>query len=108
IITWALDIDSRISLSSKANRALEAEAMACLGAEIAFPPAVHASSSVLKRRFPPGQSYETTITGEGGRLNINWIVAGENPAHLEVLRKYLEIKGVDLNERDRMMDCLLD
>jgi hypothetical protein len=27
---------------------------------------------------------------------------------LELLRKYLEIKGVDLNERDHMIDCLLD
>src|SRR5207248_10988074 len=27
---------------------------------------------------------------------------------LEVLRKYLELKGVDLNERDGMMDALLD
>ena len=27
---------------------------------------------------------------------------------LEMLRKYLEMKGVDLNERDRMIDCLLD
>ena len=24
------------------------------------------------------------------------------------MRKYLEIKGVDLNERDQMIDCLLD
>jgi general secretion pathway protein K len=28
--------------------------------------------------------------------------------NLELLRKYLEIKGVDLNERDRMIDTLLD
>jgi Type II secretion system (T2SS), protein K len=41
-------------------------------------------------------------------LNINWLVAGENPVRLEILRRYLENKGIDLNERDRMMDCLLD
>src|SRR5947209_9562220 len=48
------------------------------------------------------------MTGEGGRLNLKFLLAGENPANLELLRKYLEIKGVDLNERDRMIDCLLD
>ena len=53
-------------------------------------------------------SYEVRITGEGGRLNLNWLLAGENPVRLEMLRKYLEIKGVDLNERDHMIDCLLD
>jgi len=108
LISWALDIDSRITLSGRANRSVEAEAMACSGVEVALHPAVQASSSVLKENFPPAQSFETNISGEGGRLNINWIVAGENPAHLELLRKYLEGKGIDLNERDRMIDCLLD
>ncbi len=108
VISWALDIDSRISLSGNANRALEAEAMACSGTEIALHPAVKAGSSVLKGNFGRNQRYEVHITGEGGRLNLNWLLAGENPARLEVLRKYLELKGVDLNERDHMIDCLLD
>ncbi|HEY0370255.1 MAG TPA: hypothetical protein VGC85_11710, partial [Chthoniobacterales bacterium] len=37
-----------------------------------------------------------------------WAVAGENPQRLELLRRYLEAKGIDLNERDHMIDCLLD
>ena len=41
-------------------------------------------------------------------MNLKFLLAGENPANLEILRKYLEVKGVDLNERDRMIDCLLD
>ena len=40
---------------------------------------------------------------------MNWLVAPpENAARVELLRKYLETKGVDLNERDHMIDCLLD
>ncbi|HEV2096665.1 MAG TPA: hypothetical protein VGQ82_09180 [Chthoniobacterales bacterium] len=108
VISWSLDIDSRITLSGSANRQLEAEAMACSGAEVALHPAVKAGSPLLRGKFSATESYEAHITGEGGRLNLNWIVAGENPARLEILRKYLEIKGVDLNERDHMIDCLLD
>ena len=108
VISWAIDIDSRLVLSGQANRALEAEAMACSGAEIAMHPAVLPGSPLLRGGLARNQTYETRITGEGGRLNLNWIVAGENPQHLEVLRKYLENKGVDLNERDHMIDCLLD
>jgi Type II secretion system (T2SS), protein K len=108
VISWALAIDSRITLSGHANRALEAEAMSCSGAEVALHPAIKAGSSVLRGNFSSTQSYQTRITGEGGRLNVNWLLAGENPARLEILRKYLEIKGIDLNERDRMIDCLLD
>jgi general secretion pathway protein K len=108
VISWALDIDSRLSISGNANRSLEAEAMACSGAEIALHPAVAPGSPLLRGGFGRNEKFEARITGEGGRLNINWLLAGENPARLEVLRKYLEIKGVDLNERERMMDCLLD
>jgi hypothetical protein len=40
---------------------------------------------------------------------LNWLVAPpDNPVRHEFLRKYLETKGVDLNERDHMIDCLLD
>lgn len=48
------------------------------------------------------------MTGEGGRLNLRTMLVGEKPVQIEVLRKYLEIKGIDLNERDQMIDTLLD
>lgn len=108
IISWALDINSRLTLNGNSNRVLEAEAMACSGSEIALHPGVKPGAAVLRGGISRTQTYEARITGEGGRLNLNWTVAGENPARLELLRKYLETKGIDLNERDRMIDCLLD
>ena len=108
VIAWALDIDSRITLSGTASRELEASAMASSGAEVALDPAVQPGSSALRGSLGRNQSYEVHMTGEGGRLNLNWIVSGENPQRIELLRKYLEVKGVDLNERDRMIDTLLD
>jgi hypothetical protein len=108
VISWALDIDSRLTLSGNANRVLEAEALACSGAEVALHPLIKLDSPNLNRRINSRESYTVRITGEGGRLNLNWLLAGEDPVHLEILRRYLEIKGIDLNERDRMIDCLLD
>jgi general secretion pathway protein K len=108
VISWALDINTRLTISGSANRLLEAEAMACSGVEVSMHPSVKAGSTALRGSFPPNQSFEARITGEGGRLNLKFLLAGENPVYLEVLRKYLEVKGVDLNERDRMIDCLLD
>ena len=108
VISWALDIDSRLTLSGDANRGLAAEAMAASGAEVALHPSVRASSLNLHRTLGAREGYDVRITGEGGRLNLNWLTSGEDPIRLEILRKYLELKGVDLNERDRMMDALLD
>lgn len=108
IISWALAIDARLTLNGNASRIMEAEAMACSGSEIALHPAVKPGSPSLRGGISRTQTYEARITGEGGRLNLNWLVAGENPSRLELLRKYLETRGVDLNERDHMIDCLLD
>ena len=108
VIAWALEIDARMSLSGNASRVVEAEAMASSGAEIALHPGVKPGSSVLKGGVRGTETFQARITGEGGRINLNWIAAGEDPKRLEILRKYLENKGVDLNERDRMIDCLLD
>jgi general secretion pathway protein K len=109
VITWATDIGSRLALSGKENRLLEAQAMACSGAEVAMHPQVKPGSPVLEVRFGKDQSYEAHLSGEGGRLNFNWLTQiPEVPARLDVLRKYLENKGLDLDERDRMIDTLLD
>ena len=108
VISWAVEIDSRLALSGNANRVLEAEAMACSGAEVALNPIIRPGSPNLRRQMEGRQSYEARITGEGGRLNLNWLLAGEDPVRLEILRRYLENKGVDLNERDLMIDALLD
>jgi general secretion pathway protein K len=112
VISWALDINTRLANSGNANRSLEAMAMARSGAEVALHPAVKPGSSVLHGSFPPNQNFNARITGEGGRLNLNLLaaaaIANPNGPARELLRKYLEVKGVDLNERDRMIDCLLD
>jgi hypothetical protein len=108
VISWALDIDSRLTLSGNANRVLAAEAMASSGAEVALHPSVNPRSPNLRRQMSDREGYEARIIGEGGRLNLNWLTAGEDPVRVGILRRYLELKGVDLTERDRMMDALLD
>ncbi|MGI8890793.1 MAG: general secretion pathway protein GspK [Chthoniobacterales bacterium] len=108
VIAWALDINSRLTTTGNASRVVEAEAMASSGAEIALNPQVNAGSSVLQGSLAKGQSYKVRIMGEGGRMNLNWIVSGESLPRLAILKKYLEVKGIDLNEREHMIDCLLD
>jgi general secretion pathway protein K len=108
VISWAINIDAQLTMSGSANRILEAQAMACSGAEVALVPNIKPSSPNLKKTASDRESYDARISGEGGRLNLNWLVAGEDPERLEILRKFLEIKGIDLNERERMIDCLLD
>jgi hypothetical protein len=112
IISWALDIGTKVTNSGYENRSLEAIAMACSGVDVALHPSVKPGWAVLRGSFGPGQTYEAHITGEAGRLNLNLIVkaimTGQDPRYRELLRKFLEVKGIDLNDRDHMIDCLID
>jgi hypothetical protein len=111
IISWALDVNTTLTNSGYANRSLEAIAMASSGVDVALHPSVEPGWPVLKGRFGSNQGYEARITGEAGRINLNWIVAGilgGQEVRREMLRRFLENKGVDLNEREQMIDCLID
>jgi hypothetical protein len=108
VISWALDIDSRLALSGDASRALTAEAMAASGAEVALYPKIAPGSPNLHRKMGDRDRYDVGVTGEGGRLNLNWLAAANDPTRVGILRRYLELKGVELNDRDTMIDSWLD
>jgi hypothetical protein len=109
VFAWALNINSRLTVSATANRVLSAEAMASSGAEVALNPTIKPASANLHRQLGSG-SYDVEMTGECGRFNLNLLAPGgaENPVLVAALRQYLNIKGVELNDLDVMMDSLLD
>jgi len=109
IFAWALNINSRLTVSATANRVLSAEAMASSGAEVALNPTIKPTSANLHKKMG-SDGYDVEMTGECGRFNLNLLApAGvENPVLVAALRQYLNIKGIDLNDLDVMMDSLLD
>jgi hypothetical protein len=108
VISWALDINSRLVVSGNASRVLDAEAMASSGADLALHPLIKPYSANLHGQMGNGVGYDVQMRGECGRLNLKFLTLGEDPAKLEILRRYLTLKGVELNNLDMMMDSLLD
>jgi len=108
VISWALDINSRLVVSGNASRVLDAEAMASSGADVALHPLIQPGSPNLHRQMSDRESYDVQMTGEEGRLDLNWLTLNEDPTKLAILRQYLTLKGVELNDLDTMIDSLLD
>src|SRR5438874_2890608 len=108
VIAWALNINSQLAVSTNASRVLAAEAMASSGADVALHPLIQPSSPNLHRQLRGGEGYDVQVTGECGRLNVNFLTQGEDPRKLQVLRQYLSLKGAELNDIDLMIDSLLD
>jgi hypothetical protein len=109
VFAWALNINSHLTVSATESRVLSAEAMASSGAEVALNPTIKPASTNLHRKVG-NEGYDVEMSGECGRFNLNLLAPGglENPLLTAALRQYLNIKGVDLNDLDVMMDSLLD
>jgi hypothetical protein len=108
LFAWIVRINEGIDGVQQANRSLEARAMAHSGLAVAMHPGVTKTSPHLNNRFDHGRSYRVTIESEGGRLNLNYLLAGGDPARLKFLKDYLALRGLTFHEREVLVDCLLD
>ena len=100
----ATDLDGQ----TEENLALDAHAMAYSGLQIALHPSSSYKTPALVQEFPDQRGFAARIKGEGGRLNLNWILAGEEPKKLETLKNFLSTKGLAFAEREAFVDSLLD
>lgn len=108
IFAWAKIIQQDIQLTGQENRELEAKAMAHSGLALALHPGVTQKTPLLNEQFAEDLGFQVQITGEGGKLNINWLVAGEDERKLTILRQWLERMELTYLERETFIACLLD
>jgi len=108
VFAWVRVIDSGIDDVRTANRGMEARAMAHSGLAVAMHPGVSIISPHLNATFDRGRSYHVTIKSEGGRLNLNYLLAGNDPAKIQFLKQLLALRGFNFQEREVFVDCLLD
>src|SRR5947209_5691277 len=76
MLAWIQFLNQGISATREANFGLQARALAHSGVQVALNPLVSPQTPLLQRSFGNDQSYSVTMTGEGGRINLKWVVEG--------------------------------
>jgi type II secretory pathway component PulK len=87
---------------------MEARAMARSGLTLALHPQVTRLTPLPAEELAPGAGYELRLRSEGGKLNINWLLQGEEPLKITMFKQWLERRGLDFQQREILVDCLLD
>jgi hypothetical protein len=106
---WFVWLQERVKVHGEQARAAEALAMAYSGVAMALNPQVDRYSSLLTTEVAPNLGFRVQVEGEGGRLNIPFLLTGEDPRRIQFFKHWLEfVIGVSGNDIDRMVDCLLD
>ena len=108
VIALARRVDQSVFLASRETRALDARALAYSGLQIGLHPQSSVRTPAMRSQRDRNHRYEARIVGEGGRLQLNWMLAGEDPAKIDVLKEYLRMKGLKAEECDLLVDCMLD
>jgi hypothetical protein len=108
VFAWVKFIRVQLDASYQSDSGLDALALAHSGAEVALHPRTTTLTTQLNEDFGSGRSYAVVMVGEGGKLNLNWILQGENPARISILKHYLQLKGLSFQETAVLVDSLLD
>lgn len=106
-------VRSNLEQANEASRGLEAKAMAHSGLAIGLHPLVSEKTPGLEEELSADLGYRVRIVGEGGRLNINWLLQailqneGNSPQR-DILIHWLELHELNYQQREHLIDCLLD
>lgn len=108
VLVWASFIRQTLAVAGEQQNDTEARAMAHSGVSLALHPLVGKETPVLQAMAESDPGYRVQMISEGGKLNINALLNGQDPLRLELFKRWLESRNVEFNDRERMVDCLLD
>jgi len=111
LLAWLKFIDLNITMTGQRNNGLEAKAAAHSGVMVALHPEVTQLTPLMKQMTDPEHGYQVQMTGEGGRFNLNWLFTPPDtpdPGKIALFQRYLERRGLNLEQRQHLTDCILD
>lgn len=108
VMIWAGYIKHTLAVSAESYNDTEARAMAHSGLVLAMHPLVNKETPALQAESGNDPGYSVAVLSEGGKLNVIWLLLGEDPRKIDMLKRWLEYKGIGFQERERMVDCMLD
>ncbi len=108
ILLWAGYIRHTMAVAGDTIHDTEARAMAHSGMAIAMHPLVSKETEALTLEENNDPGFRVRILSEGAKLNLNFLFAGEDARKIDIFRRWLELRGIDYQARDRMIDCILD
>jgi Type II secretion system (T2SS), protein K len=108
VLVWASYIRQTIAVSGESYNDTEARVMAHSGLALALHPLVNKETPALMVEAENDPGFRVQLLSEGAKLNINFIFAGEDVRKLDLFKRWLETRGVEYQDRDRMVDCIMD
>ena len=110
VFAWVKMIHQDLAIIHQTNSGLDARALAHSGVWVALHPVVSRQTPLLEASFGPERGYKAKLMGEGGKLNLNWLLQTleQDPRRRHLLENYLSHRGLSLQEQATFIDSMLD
>jgi type II secretory pathway component PulK len=87
------------------QQALQARGLALSGLALGLNPQLMRDDPLLAQAPTPTQKFNVTIQSEGARLNLNYVLLS---GHKEILINLLTQWGLQIDQADKVADCMYD
>ena len=98
-------VELSVEHSGHNELAFEARTQALSGVALGLNPQLYKNDPVLSEKPEPDRSFTATISNEGARLNLNYVLAS---GHREILQNLFTHWGLDPDQSSHVIDCLTD
>ncbi len=112
ILIWAGYVRQTLIVAGDQQNDTEARAQAHSGVWMGLHPLVSKETPALQMWAQSDPGFSVRMISEGSKLNVNALLGNgqgdPDPRKLDILERWLESRGIDFNQRQRMIDCMLD
>jgi general secretion pathway protein K len=98
-------VELSVEHTSFEERALDARGLALSGVALGLNPQLLKDDPLLFQQPVAGRQFKVAIASEGARLNLNYVLLS---GHREILENLFTQWGLQVDQADRVADCLYD
>lgn len=108
VLVYATFIRQTLLTATQAYHDTDARAMANSGMALGLHPLVTKETPALAMNENADPGFRVKMISEGGKLNLNQFLREDDPRKIEMFKRWLEWRGIEFNEREHIVDCILD
>ena len=108
VMVYATFIRQTLITATQNYNDTDARAMANSGMALGLHPLVTKETPALAMQENADPGFRVTMVSEGGKLNLNTIFTGEDPRKIDMFKRWMEYRGIEFNDREHIVDCILD
>ena len=107
VMVYTAFIRQTLVTSTQSYNDTDARGMANSGMALGLHPLVTKETPALAMKEAADPGFRVKMISEGGKLNLNFVLT-DDERKMMMFKRWMESRGVEFNDRERIVDCIMD